>query len=259
MDWGVGRYESIAAQLAPAARAVVDTAAPQPGERLLDLGCGTGNAALYAAELGASVIGVDPAERLVEVARAEAQARGLPAEFVVGSAEAIPLPDDAVEATVSSFAVIFAADAAGAAEEMARVTRPGGRIVLSAWLPGGAMSKAAGIAREALAAALGDAAPPSESFPWHERKAVAEMLAPHGFRVSAQEHELAFTAASAEKLVDDELRDHPLWLAGRAVLEPRGEMERVRARAIAALEESSEDPEAFRARSRYVILSATRT
>src|SRR5690349_14358449 len=49
MDWGLGRYESTAAQLAPAAQVVVDHAAVQAGERVVDVGCGTGNAALVAA------------------------------------------------------------------------------------------------------------------------------------------------------------------------------------------------------------------
>jgi protein-L-isoaspartate O-methyltransferase len=54
-DWGVGHYEHTAAQLHPAARVVVDRAAPQPGERVVDVGCGTGNAALLA-PLGAIVV-----------------------------------------------------------------------------------------------------------------------------------------------------------------------------------------------------------
>ncbi|MEA2266554.1 MAG: hypothetical protein QOE27_2137, partial [Solirubrobacteraceae bacterium] len=69
MDWSSGRYEQIARQLLPAARLAVDRAAPQPGDRALDLGCGTGNAALLVAESGATVTGVDPSPGLLEVAR----------------------------------------------------------------------------------------------------------------------------------------------------------------------------------------------
>jgi cyclopropane fatty-acyl-phospholipid synthase-like methyltransferase len=70
LDWGIGHYETTAAQLEPAARVVVEQAAVQPGEHLLDLGCGTGNAALLAAGPGVRAIGVDPSPRLLEVARA---------------------------------------------------------------------------------------------------------------------------------------------------------------------------------------------
>src|SRR5688500_11967438 len=101
LDWGVGRYETTAAHLEPAAGTVVERAALRQGERVLDLGCGTGNAALAAARLGADVVGVDPAARLLDVARARAAAEGLSARFEAGSADAIPLPDAAVDVVVS--------------------------------------------------------------------------------------------------------------------------------------------------------------
>jgi ubiquinone/menaquinone biosynthesis C-methylase UbiE len=70
MDWGIGEYEHTAVELAPAAQAAIDAAAPREGEHLVDVGCGTGNAALLAAARGVRVTGVDPAPRLLEVARA---------------------------------------------------------------------------------------------------------------------------------------------------------------------------------------------
>src|SRR5215216_530293 len=86
VDWSIGRYEQIADQLLPAARVVVDNAAPVEGERVVDVGCGTGNASLLTAARGARVTGVDPAERLLEVARELAKQRGLDATFVSGEA-----------------------------------------------------------------------------------------------------------------------------------------------------------------------------
>ena len=65
VDWGAGEYEQTAAELEPAARHVVALAARAPGERVLDLACGTGNAALLAAAAGARVTGLDAAPRLV--------------------------------------------------------------------------------------------------------------------------------------------------------------------------------------------------
>src|SRR3954451_6604160 len=93
VDWSVGEYERTAAELEPAARHVVALAAPAPGERVLDLACGTGNAALLAAPAGARVTGLDAASRLVEVARARAAAAGADAEFVVGDALDLPFDD----------------------------------------------------------------------------------------------------------------------------------------------------------------------
>lgn len=106
MDWSLGQDEHIAIGLAPAAATVIGIAAPTAGERVVDIGCGTGNAALLAAERGASVVGVDPAPRLLAVARALAAARGLEAEFVRGQAEALPLPDACADAVTSRYVVV---------------------------------------------------------------------------------------------------------------------------------------------------------
>src|SRR5919199_6366535 len=101
LDWGLGRYEDTAARLEPAARAVVERAAPAAGEHVLDVGCGTGNAALLAAARGARVTGVDPAPRLLDVAREEAAARGLDATFTAGEAAALPLGDGEADVVLS--------------------------------------------------------------------------------------------------------------------------------------------------------------
>ena len=249
MDWGVGRYERIAAQLEPAARALVARATPAPGERVVDVGCGTGNAALLAAARGASETGVDPAERLLEVARERAAADNVEATFVLGEAAAIPLEDGAADAVLSCFGVIFAPDPAAAAAELARVTAPRGRIVLTAWIPEGTIPAAVRLARQASAPPQDAGGPP---FAWHERDALAGLLSPHGFDVELSDESIAFTAASAAEYLDVEFANHPLWVAGRDRIAP------VRDDILAVLEEGNEDPGAFRATSRYVIATAAR-
>ncbi|MEX2553238.1 MAG: class I SAM-dependent methyltransferase, partial [Actinomycetota bacterium] len=109
-DWGLGRYELIAAEVEPAARRVVSMAAPLEGRQVLDVACGTGNAALLAAEAGASVTGLDQAPRLIEVARERAAAEGLDVSFMVGDALQIELPDESFDVVFSVFGVIFAPD-----------------------------------------------------------------------------------------------------------------------------------------------------
>ena len=118
-DWGIGHYEEIAPTLLPAARVAVDTAAIQTNEHVLDVGCGTGSAALLAAAFAKEAVGVDPAPRLLEVARARAAAAdGGTTRFLVGRAEELPLGDTEIDVALSVFGVVFAADAVATAAEL---------------------------------------------------------------------------------------------------------------------------------------------
>ena len=158
---------------------------------------------------------------------------------------------------LSVFGVIFAPDPRAAAAEMARVTAPGGRIVLSAWIPvgGGPRGRTRRRARRSATRSARPPAPPP--FPWHERAALAELFAPHGFEVTLEEERLAFTAPSPRAYLDEQAR-HPLAVAGQAVLGPRGESEALRERMLAIYEAANEDPDAFRVTSRYVVATAAR-
>ena len=111
-------------------------------------------------------------------------------------------------------------------------------------------------AQEAVRDALGAAVGPPP-FPWHEAAAIAALFAPHGFEVTLDEDSLAFTAPSPQAYVDEQAH-HPLAIAGRAVLDPRGESDAVRRRMLAILTAANEDPKAFRVTSRYVIATARR-
>jgi SAM-dependent methyltransferase len=257
MDWSIGRYERIAEQVRPAAEAVVEAAAPARGERVVDLGCGTGNAALLAAARGASTLGVDPAPRLLEVARERAAAAGLPATFAVGDAADIPVEDGAADAVLSVFGVIYCDEPPAAAAELARVTAPGGRIVLSAWPPGGALGEVARVGREAVAEAAGTP-PGPPPFAWHEAEALEDLLGPHGFAPTLEGRHLAFTADSPAAYVARELEAHPLWVAIRSVLERAGRLDAVRERIVAILEAANEDPGGFRVTGPYVVATLRR-
>jgi SAM-dependent methyltransferase len=258
VDWGAGSYEQIAVGLLPAALTVIEHAAPQAGERVVDVGCGTGNAALLAAGRGAHVTGVDPAQRLLQVARARAAGRCVDANFTPGDATALPLADGIADLVLSVFGVIFAHDAAAAAAEIARVTAARGRIVLCAWIPGGALAEAMELRREAIAGAQGrTAGPPAVA--WHDPAALEGMFAPHGFTTTAiHEHTLLFIGSSPREFTDSELRDHPLWVDCRSALEARGGWQTVRDRAFAIFEAANEDPAAFRVTSRYVVATLRR-
>jgi len=229
-------------------------------ERVLDLGCGTGNAALVAAARGTVVTGVDPAPRLLDVARARAVDQGVDIGFVVGDAAAIPLPSGSVDVLLSVFGVIFAPDPVAAAAEMSRVTAPDGRIVISAWVPGGAIGEVVRMARETAMAAL-EAPPAPPPFAWHDHDAVSGLLAPHGFSVDVEPHAIVFSAASVDDYLDTEFIDHPLSVASRAMLEARGRrdvQDEIVGRAREILTTANETLDGFAATSSYVVVAAQR-
>lgn len=258
-DWGVGHYERTAEMLLPAAQVLVDAAAPLTGERVLDLGAGTGNAALLAAGAGAEVTAVDPSSRLLSVAAAAAEQRGVPLRCEVGEASDLPAGTDGFDCVLSNFAVIFAPDHEAAVAEIGRVLRPGGRAAFTAWLPGGALGALAAAAQELVRTAMG-APPPPPGFPWHDAAAVTELFDRHGMSAAAAgQHELVFEDASPDAFLDAELQSHPLAVAGFEVLRRAGQAEEARERLLAVMNEHNEVSSSFRATSRYVVFVARRT
>jgi SAM-dependent methyltransferase len=256
LDWGLGKFELIAPQLLPAAHAAVELAAVRPGAHVVDVGCGSGNAALLAARPDVLVTGVDPAPRLLDVARSRAAAQGLDIDFVAGDAAAIPLPDGAADVVMSVFGVIFAPDPAAAAAELARITAPTGQIVVTAWLPGGFLTRFGEVLMSAVVRATGFQ--PPQPFAWHDRDAVAALVAPHGFEVTVHEHELAFTAKSVEDYWETQVMDHPMSIVNAPLLHQHGLFEDTKQEALSVLAASNEDSSAFRASAPYVVITAQR-
>lgn len=253
IDWGLGEYELTADNLLPAAHEVVNTATLRPGEQVLDVGCGTGSVALEAARRGAVVAGVEPSSRLRQVAQDLAAKEDLQLSLHDGDAAHLPFPDGGFDAVLSGFAVIFAPDPSAAATEMLRVLAPGGRLVLSAWLPGGAIADMNTAASRMVLETLGAPEPPP-GFPWHQRGELTELFGGirPGLNVQLESHELAFTAASAEHYLDINTR-HPMAVSGLRILEQAGKAEQLRAQLLTILQGANEDPAAFRTTSRYVI------
>ena len=257
LDWGAGHYESTAAQIIQAARTVVEAAAIGTDERVLDLGCGTGNAALLAARRTGRVTGVDPAPRLLQVARARAASNGQKVDFLPGDAASLPAgDDDRVNAILSVFAVIFAPDPGAAAREMSRVVAPGGRIVLSAWIPAGAMFEMTSAAANTVRRAIG--APAPEPFAWHDRNALAapaRAVRLQRRRRPAQPGVLRIVGAAVPRPGDP---SPSASATGLRILGQVGQAQALRARLLAILENGNEDPASFRVTSRYVVVTARR-
>jgi len=133
--WATGDFNVIAMTVVPVSDALVAAVDPRPGQRVLDVACGSGNAALIAARRFCRVTGVDYVPALIERARQRAAADGVTVDFQVGDAQALPFPDASIDVVLSTFGVMFAPDQERAASELLRVCKPGGRIGLANWMP----------------------------------------------------------------------------------------------------------------------------
>ncbi|MFD1933897.1 class I SAM-dependent methyltransferase [Nonomuraea mangrovi] len=131
--WGTGPYERFPEHYEPLLDHVARALAAAPGERVLDVGTGTGALATRLARTGAEVTGVDLAPALIATAKRLAADDGLDIRYDVGDAERLPYEDASFDGVASSVGSIFAPDHAAVARELARVCRPGGRLALGMW------------------------------------------------------------------------------------------------------------------------------
>ena len=135
--WTAGDFGRIAKSYERGAAAFIGRLGLEPRETVLDVACGTGNLALPAARLGAAVTGIDIAPNLIAQARANGGMEGLHIRFDLGDAERLPYADGTFDTVVTMFGAMFAARQEQAGAELVRVTRPGGRIAMATWTPGG--------------------------------------------------------------------------------------------------------------------------
>ena len=135
--WSAGDYDRISAGFRDGARAFVERRELQPGQRVLDAACGSGNLTIPAARTGAAVTGLDLVPSLLGQARDWAERESLPVSLDVGSVEELPYDDEQFDVVLSMFGVMFAARPERVVAELARVTRRGGHVALANWTRGG--------------------------------------------------------------------------------------------------------------------------
>src|SRR5688572_22660170 len=124
--WASGDYAALAEHIEHVGERVVARVGADEGMSVLDVACGTGNAALPAVRAGARVTGLDLVPQLLEAGRRKASAEGLDIEWVEGDAEHLPFEDGSFDRVFSTFGHMFAPRHRQTAEEMARVCREGG-------------------------------------------------------------------------------------------------------------------------------------
>jgi len=139
--WMAGDFGQIARFTVTAGEDFIARTAIQPGMRVLDVACGTGNTALPAARRGAQVTGVDIAPNLLEQAGKRAEAERLQIRFEEGDAEDLPYRDHQFDVVLTMFGAMFAPRPERVAAELIRVCRPGGVIAMANWTPQGFVGK----------------------------------------------------------------------------------------------------------------------
>ena len=132
---GWAHFGPLAMFTTPPAARLVRFAGIRSGDRVLDVGSGTGVAAITAARLGATVTGSDLTPHLLEQARENAHIAGVELQWREADAEDLPFGDGQFDVVVSQFGHMFAPRPALAVSEMLRVLRPGGAIAFSTWPP----------------------------------------------------------------------------------------------------------------------------
>lgn len=136
--WALGDYPAVARELIPElGRVLVEALAVGPGQRVLDVAAGTGNASIPAALAGAEVVAADLTQPLLDAGRARATEAGARLEWRQADAEALPWPDASFDTVMSVVGVMFAPQHEASAHELVRVCRPGGRLGLISWTPEG--------------------------------------------------------------------------------------------------------------------------
>jgi SAM-dependent methyltransferase len=219
--WAGGDYDRLASYGSAAeASRLVRWAGIEAGDRVLDVGTGSGIAAIVAARDGARVTGVDPTAALLAAARENAALAGVEVTWRDGLAEALPFEDGSFDVVVSQYAHMFSAQPEAAASEMLRVLRPGGRLAFAAWTPDGLAPRLMALAAAYLGPAPGPT-PPSP-FLWGEPCGVRAYLGTRVHDLRFEHAALALPALSpahARRLLEETFSPTVLLvrlLAGRA-------------------------------------------
>jgi len=170
--WMAGDFGQVAKVIEAGAAEFIDSLALKPGDRVLDVACGTGNTAIPAARAGAEVTGADIATNVLEQARQRAESEGLKIQFEEGDAENLPYDDAAFDVVVTMFGAMFAPRPELVSSELIRVCRPGGRIAMANWTPEGFIGQ--------MFKATGKHVPPPPTMPspikWGDEETVRQRL-----------------------------------------------------------------------------------
>jgi len=198
VTWSSGDFGQIGVRLQIVGETLCEAADVHAGESVLDVAAGNGNASLAAARRFAKVTSTDYVPELLEKGRRRAEADGLPIDFAVADAEALPYADGSFDVALSTFGVMFAPDQENAASELLRVVKPGGRIGLASWTPAGFIGQ--------MFRVVGSFVPPPAGLRspmrWGTEPGLVELFGPAATNITTERKVYNFRFASADHFTD---------------------------------------------------------
>jgi SAM-dependent methyltransferase len=216
--WDAGDYATLSERIADVGELVAARAGIERGMRVLDVACGTGNAATPAARAGGRVTGLDLVPKLLEQGRAKAEREGLEIEWVEGDAEELPFENAAFDRVLSTFGHMFAPRHRRVADEMTRVCRRGGAIVIATWTAEGIFGPMSAAAAQYMPPPPDYASPPVL---WGREDYVREMFASAATGFEFERHINWQEAASIEEFADLFMERFPPMVTAKAMLGER--------------------------------------
>ena len=198
--------------------------------------------------------GAAPGIELLDVQRERAAAAGVAIELVEGDAEQLPFADGSFDRVTSCFGVIFAPRHRLAAEQLVRVARPGGRIVVTGWTPTGFVGRTFQTAGAHMPAPPADFQPPVM---WGTEQHVRELFAGTGAELSCELRTVTFSGDSAKAWFEADERLLGPAVMAKAALEPQGRYEDLRNDMLTLYDEVNEaDDGSFRVQAEYLLTVA---
>ena len=224
--WSAGDFDSIATYIWSVGSDLIGRVGVHSGDQVLDVACGSGNAAIPAAAEGAEVTGLDITPELFEPGRRRAAEAGVEIEWVEGDAQELPFDDASFDVVLSTFGCMFAPDHERAANEIARVLRPGGRLGIASWIAEGAIGDFFGtIASHAPPPPRGFEPPPL----WGKPEHVTKLFEGTGVELRFEPTVVGWQFESLDGALAEYTENFGPIVMLRAALEPEGRWEAMRA------------------------------
>ncbi len=255
--WAAGDYAAVADKLVlEVGRTAVEAAAITPSEQVLDVACGTGSASIPAATTGARVVALDIVPRLLDAGRAWAATAGVDVEWVEGDAGDLPFAAERFDVVLSTLGVQFAPFHEETASELARVCRPGGRIVLANWTPQGYIGRFFRTLSPYMPAPpAGVSAPPL----WGDPDHVTRLFEGMGVTLSFARTTVEFREASAAAFIDFMATCYGPLVKAREALTADGRWDDLRTDLIALSDEMDTSTDGtWATESEYIVITGVK-